>query len=310
MSARSYNADFAWRNGFGGGLACEHEPGLFAGLDPGSLAFVEATSAFQLTAGLVDDGYFGPATFAEYLATHGKPSLQVLGYDVSYCQKARKLSHQKMRDAGFVFFWAKASEGRTIQDARAREHVEAGVRAGSDFGFYHFHFFTLEDHARAQAEHFVRCVEPLPEASLRPVLDLEHKGYKLRDDGSIKYGRPEFEAYKRDRSGYRERMTSQMLAWCERIEELLGVPPLVYSYPSFLRDRVHRVAPGWYERHQLWLSSRRLSQPHEVPGWTLRQTVCQQSTSQGTDETRAIYDKQLVVNRAPWGLAELRAVRN
>lgn len=314
MGAQEYNRDFAWRSGFPQGLSFSADSSREK-IRPETEQFVSETRKFQQEEGLTADGYFGPSSFKRYKrAGYAHCDQFVMGYDVSYAQRADKLSHAKMLGLSppHTFFWAKASEGTTIQDMRAQEHTEAALKTGQLFGYYHFfRFYVDKQNARAQATHFANCVRQLPPAKLRPVLDLEHKGYKVNADGSLRHGALEHGLWQKDRGEYKRLMTLEALKFVDQVERELRVRPLVYSYPSFLRSRVDVLDdPAWYRQHQLWLSSRRLTYPHDVPGWTMDDMVCQQFTSQGTETTRSVYDKGLDVNRAPWGMGPLLAYGN
>lgn len=183
-----------------------------------------------------------PATAAPELA----------GIDVSTWQG--KIRWSEVAADGIDFVIAKATEGRVYQDdqyARNKERAEAN---GIAFTAYHFASpdRTAND-ALIEADNFVDTADLGP-GNLRPALDLEKTGGL----------------------GVRK-LRKWVKAWLAQVEARLGVKPIIYSSPSFWRDKMGNSR--WFARHgyALWIAHWRVSAPR-VPaskwagnGWTIWQ---------------------------------------
>jgi lysozyme len=127
---------------------------------------------------------------------------------------------RKVRDAGFEFAFIKATEGRTFDDERFAFNRRAARAAGLAAGAYHF-ARPDNNSPESEAAHFLR-VAPPERGELLPVLDWEH--------------------------------TPPTAAWALRflrtVDTAIGAPPILYSYPDFLRRTGSfadlRRFPLWY----------------------------------------------------------------
>jgi lysozyme len=96
----------------------------------------------------------------------------VRGVDVSHHNG--RVDWPRIRAAGYVFAYLKATEGATFRDSTfLRNRAEAG-RAGLVTGAYHF--FTLCRTGRDQAHNFIAAIGPPAPVSLPPAVDLEFGG--------------------------------------------------------------------------------------------------------------------------------------
>jgi lysozyme len=175
------------------------------------------------------------------------------GIDVSHWQG--RIGWAKVKRAGIGFAIAKATEAQTFIDGQYSRNRERADALGLPFGAYHFARpdRTTKDAVR-EADHFVR-VARLRGRHLLPVLDLEVHG-GLGRDALIRWTR----------------------AWLRRVESHLGVKPMIYTSPSFWRERMGNTT--WFANNgyrALWIAHWRVASP-SVPaanwgghGWTVWQ---------------------------------------
>jgi GH25 family lysozyme M1 (1,4-beta-N-acetylmuramidase) len=314
MGAIEFNEDFAWRNGFRGGLVKEGTEGnMFAGIDPTSHLFLRRTKLFQAEQKLSVDGYFGRDTLTSYRDTFGEPSVQVLGIDVSGWQKPLSINYEGFYEAGYRFVIVKLCQGTGSISRYCSQHVELARAAGMEIGYYVFGspYSHGEYDAREEVENALATLATVPAPDLTLTLDLEDKGYRVdKETGSVERGRRMYDLWENNRNEYKKRMLDWTVAWLEYATSELGKPPILYSYPHFLDGRLERRLTEETPRvsvlasYPLWLASRTLGKPREIPGWD--RVAIQQWTSEGDDVTLAIYPKDLDLNRAPWGIDALR----
>jgi len=96
----------------------------------------------------------------------------VRGVDVSHHNG--RVDWPRIRAAGYVFAYLKASEGATWRDSTFLRNRAEAERAGLVTGAYHF--FTLCRPGRDQARNFVEAIGPSATVSLPPAVDLEFGG--------------------------------------------------------------------------------------------------------------------------------------
>ena len=96
----------------------------------------------------------------------------VRGVDVSHHNG--RVDWPRIRAAGYVFAYLKASEGATWRDSTFLRNRGDARRAGLVTGAYHF--FTLCRPGREQARNFAAAIGPPGAASLPPAVDLEFGG--------------------------------------------------------------------------------------------------------------------------------------
>lgn len=174
------------------------------------------------------------------------------GIDVSHWQG--EIVWADVVAAGVDFTIAKATEGRLADDDQYARNKERAEALGLPFGAYHFaHPDATVDDALLEADHFVDTAA-LTDVNLLPVLDLEdHGGFGPR------------------------RLRRWVKAWLAEVELRLGVKPIIYTSPSFWRDRMGNSR--WFAEHgyRLWIAHWHVAKP-SVParnwagrGWTLWQ---------------------------------------
>jgi len=176
----------------------------------------------------------------------------IKGIDVSHWQG--HITWADVAADGIDFAFAKATEGRLYQDdeyARNKERAEAN---GVAFGAYHFaNPDKTANDAIIEADNFVDTANLGPN-NLIPVLDLEQHG------------------------GFGPKKLRQWAkAWLARVEARTGVKAMIYTSPSFWKDRMGN--PTWFSDHgfRLWIAHWHVDSPR-VParnwdgrGWTVWQ---------------------------------------
>ncbi|MBA3476415.1 MAG: glycoside hydrolase family 25 protein [Actinobacteria bacterium] len=142
------------------------------------------------------------------------------GVDVHGAKGA--INWSRVREAGFEFAFLKATEGRTFDDERFAFNRAAATAAGLVVGGYHF-ARPDNNSAASEAAHFLRVCQVKP-GELLPVLDWEHS--------------PPTAAW--------------ALEFLRTVEAAIGTPPIVYSFPDFLRQTGSHDA---LSRYSLWYAS-------------------------------------------------------
>ena len=174
------------------------------------------------------------------------------GIDVSHWQGEIRWTDAAVDGIDFVL--AKATEGRYSSDDQYARNKERAEALGLPFTAYHFaHPDRTAGDAMLEADHFVD-VAALGGANLIPVLDLE------------------------DHGGLGPRwLRAWVRTWLTQVEARLGVKPIIYTSPSFWRDRMGNSR--WFARngYRLWIARWHVAQPR-VParnwagrGWTVWQ---------------------------------------
>ena len=154
------------------------------------------------------------------------------GLDVSYYEP--NVDWAKVFSEGYLFMFAKATQGIGIVDSRFSTHWANAKKAGVLRGAYHY--LTVAQDATKQADLFLSTLGN-DQGELPPVLDLEAK--------------------------YNETATNkQILAvakvWLDRVEQVTGQKPMIYSSYFYLRDHVSIPnvggAPVWAKDYPLWIA--------------------------------------------------------
>ena len=174
-------------------------------------------------------------------ATPGDPkTYPIQGVDVSHYQGT--IDWPTVRSAGMQFAYIKASGGVSYQDPSFKTNWDGAKAAGLTRGAYHFYY--TEDDPAQQAENFINTVGTLQAGDLVPVLDLEQGGY------NSKISNADFQA--------------GVMLWCQKVEEAMGVTPMIYSDLSF--SDVHLNNPEFL-KYPFWLAEYRLSSPTLPAPW-------------------------------------------
>lgn len=228
------------------GSTCDTGSAVYEGEENVSLGVPRVIASSLLVAALLIGAAAPPAPVAaaeRYLA----------GIDVSHWQGRIRWADVK-RD-GVRFAIAKATEGRSFVDGQYARNRRLTGRHGLPFTAYHFARPDRgSDDAVLEADHFVRTAD-LRGRHLVPVLDLEvHGGLGKR--ALIRWTRQ----------------------WLRRVEARLGVKPMIYTSPSFWRDRMGNTT--WFANngYELWIAHWGVGEPRmpaanwSSGGWTLWQT--------------------------------------
>lgn len=159
------------------------------------------------------------------------PAMAAEGMDVSVFQG--QVDFSAARQGGVEIVYIRASYGRTGVDARFYQNCAAAQAAGIPFGFYHYLSGTTPEAARQEAEHFASLIRDQP-YSCRPALDFE---------------------------GHRElsktQATAVALAFLQRVEQLLGVRPMIYADRSTASTQLGAAVA----EYPLWLAQWGVSAP-------------------------------------------------
>jgi lysozyme len=176
----------------------------------------------------------------------------LLGIDVSRWQGT--ITWRSVKGAGVHFTIAKATEAQSWVDPQYARNRRLADARGLLFGAYHFaQPDRSTNDAIREADHFVRTAALLPR-HLVPVLDLEvHNGLGPKA------------------------LVNWTKTWLKRVESRLGVKPMIYTSPSFWKDRLGNSR--WFadNGYRLWIAHWRAKNP-TVPaanwggrGWTIWQ---------------------------------------
>jgi GH25 family lysozyme M1 (1,4-beta-N-acetylmuramidase) len=181
------------------------QEGVIAELDKvlGTFAFLDVEPTFP------DQSYPLPKGIVEPVSKAASEFVD--GLDVSHWQST--IDWPKVVDAGYVFTFAKGTEGVGWTDRKFHENITNGVAAGELMGIYHFARPDLGNSAEDEANHFLDVVgDYLKSGYLRPVLDLEVGA-----------------------SMGKTALSNWTLEWMETVENRTGISPLIYVNPSYIR---------------------------------------------------------------------------
>lgn len=145
------------------------------------------------------------------------------GIDISHHQKRIEWDSVATKHQ-IDFAFVKATEGADFSDSLFCFNWENLHRLGIKRGAYHF--FRAYGCGDQQAEHFLSSVELKP-GDMAPVLDVE-----LTDGVAPELWREE------------------MRVWLQRVEQKLGVKPIIYTNQNFY----DRFLSGHFDDHPLWIA--------------------------------------------------------
>jgi lysozyme len=164
------------------------------------------------------------------------------GVDVSHYQG--DIDWQQVKDSGISFAFIKATEGVYFTDDKFADNLQGARDAGIATGAYHFMRATSVDDAIAEADYFVDEINlngGFSLLDLPPVLDAETVA---------------------GNSG--EEITAMCRAWVDRVAEVTGRQPILYTYPSFADQYLDESLSDI----PLWLANYGVDQPQDRAGWT------------------------------------------
>ena len=134
------------------------------------------------------------------------------GLDVSHWQGT--INWGKVAGAGYIFTFAKGTEGVGWTDSKFIYNMESGQDAGIQMGVYHFARPDSGNSAAAEANYFLSVAgDYLKSGYLRPVLDLE-VGTSL---GKVA-------------------LSNWVLEWMETVKKRTGIEPLIYTNLNYVNN--------------------------------------------------------------------------
>lgn len=150
-----------------------------------------------------------------------------LGIDVSdYQGDITQSEWNQIKAAGKDFAFTKATEGVTFNATTFSNNMTRGKLAGVMMGAYHFGR-PDNNTAVAEADHFIQIITPfLTTGYLRPVLDIE------TDAGSVTF------------------MSQWVNDFCNRVKNVTGVSPIIYTGQSFASSNFNSSVTQW----PLWIA--------------------------------------------------------
>lgn len=168
----------------------------------------------------------------------------VSGIDVSYWEAG--IDWKKVRGDGIRFVFIKATEGEQYVDPTFDDNWLGAKSVGILRGACHF--FHPNMNPVKQAENFLQVVRGMgDDGELPPVLDLE-----VTDNQSNQI------------------IIERAKAWLDRVQQNLGVTPIIYSNPGFLKYNFSVPGGGppfWTKGHGLWVANYGQPEPSLPPGW-------------------------------------------
>ncbi|MEC0237767.1 GH25 family lysozyme [Paenibacillus kribbensis] len=166
------------------------------------------------------------------------------GIDVSHHQGA--IDFKKVAAAGISFVFIKATQGQSFRSKTFLQFVKDAKTAGLLVGAYHYvdDSATTPELARQEAANFVSTI---------------------KDAGGIQaFDLPPVMDYESNKSGLsKAAVTAVAKAFLQEVEQLTGVRPIVYTYPSFIGNFTG------LSDYPLWIARYSASQvPPDASGWT------------------------------------------
>jgi len=168
--------------------------------------------------------------------SNGGSSTLVLGVDVSHYDSDSPYSAidwQQVKAAGYVFAFAKASQGISYTDPSFITNMTNGISAGVVMGAYHF-ASPISNGATAEAQHFLSVAASyIGQGFLPPVLDLEDPS----SGGTL------------SSSFTSAALTAWVQQWVSTVQTQTGVAPVIYTngnYAAYLNSSINT--------YKLWIA--------------------------------------------------------
>jgi GH25 family lysozyme M1 (1,4-beta-N-acetylmuramidase)/LysM repeat protein len=168
----------------------------------------------------------------------------VPGIDVSYWEAG--IDWKKVRGDGIRFVFVKATEGEQYVDPTFDDNWLGAKSVAILRGAYHF--FHPNMNPVRQADKFIQVVRDMnDDGELPQVLDLE-----VTDNEA------------------NQTIIDRAKGWLDRVEQILGRRPIIYSSPGFLKYNFSVPGGGppfWTKDYLLWIANYGQPQPMLPPGW-------------------------------------------
>jgi lysozyme len=204
---------------------CEHE--------------LDSESAFDDVGDAAAAGSWeGDAADEQALTRSCRPAQTLKGIDVSYYQQ--RVDWAAARADGVAFAFIRVADGMTFVDPRFEENWRNAKAAGVRRGAYQF--FRSNKDPLAQADLLLETMGPLQDGDLPPVIDVESTD-----------GQPQ------------AIVAAKVAQWVDRVEQVLGVRPIIYTGPYFWRDNVAAAA---FAENPLWVAHYGTDCPLVPEPWT------------------------------------------
>ncbi|MDP2341618.1 MAG: GH25 family lysozyme [Deltaproteobacteria bacterium] len=211
------------------------------------------------------------ATEEEALSSDCADGATVKGIDVSYYQGT--IDWNRVANDGVKYAFIRVSDGAGYRDSKFDANWRGAKAQGVLRGAYQY--FRSDEDAIRQADLLIEKVGGrLGPGDLPPVIDVEST------DGQS-----------------RATIVRKVKQWLDRVEDKLGVRPIVYTGPYFWQDNVAADV----DSHPLWVAHYGTSCPLVPPTWN-RWTFHQYSSTGGVSGIGGNVD----MNRFNGTLAELR----
>jgi lysozyme len=165
--------------------------------------------------------------------------MTVEGVDVNHWRGV--VEWDKVKKAGKVFAYAKATEGVTDVDPCFEQNREGARAAGLLFGSYHYADFDVD--AREQAHFYVSTIGST-KGELPPVVDLEPEGF----DGKVLPP---------------EQVVQWIHDFAAAVHQESGRHPMLYLPPTFWDSTGNTTK---FAERRLWLARYDAASPEPLPG--------------------------------------------
>ncbi len=145
---------------------------------------------------------------------NGTPSALITGVDVSSYEG--NINWANVKNAGYKFGFAKATEGVSITDSYFINNQVNGAAAGLPMGAYHF-ARPENNSATAEANYFLSVASAyIHSCNLPPVLDVENPPTG-----------PSLQTFFTS-----AQLTTWIQTWCTTVQNATGIAPIIYIGPS------------------------------------------------------------------------------
>lgn len=149
------------------------------------------------------------------------------------------------------FCIAKCKQGNDGKDATFERNMRAGADHGLVMGGYHFAYPLPHLDPKVQAEGFYNAAagHGATKGELPPFLDAEWPAPSAKaPDGTLTYPWRKWGCSS-------QQISDWLAACCERMAELFGRKPILYTYPWWWAEVAKGVDVSWAAEYPLWMAS-------------------------------------------------------